>query len=460
MFVAVSILTTGLRLGQDRILDLALVSFSEHGIGEVVFSRLQVGYLSPEMQQATGLHPSDLAEAPAFFQIAKQILTLTAGKVLIAEEPRKVYSFLKREFKELGFTWQAQFVSFDRWATKQAPEDPQTGFRNWVERLHLPQPVLTDSLGLANALAKVGTSLIKTTAATIKAKTRKPLDGLLPAGISSAQINSLPTTPGIYYFRDRRGRLLYVGKSKNLRSRVRTHFQIDLQSSKAVAFKSSIAKIEYAETGSELLALLIESEEIKRFSPPYNWALRRRHQPYAVVAMPDANGYLNLKIVAADEASPDSIAVTTKFGGKNLLYAMAEEHMLCQKLCGLYKTKAGCFGYTVKKCNGACLGRESTESYNARVGEAFRRYLTPIEQCLIIGPGRTEGEVSAVLIENKHLFGYGFVPERISADLAQIKKYLPPKPENRDIQTILRGFFSKEQQGYSIYTSWPTFAAA
>src|SRR5579884_2717384 len=93
-----------------------------------------------------------------------------------------------------------------------------------------------------------------------------------------ALLGELPASAGVYQFRDRAGRLLYVGKSVCLRQRVRSYFSDAAgRSRKLRRLRSRVSAVEWIETGSELEALLLESRLVKECHPPFN-ALLHRHR--------------------------------------------------------------------------------------------------------------------------------------------------------------------------------------
>ena len=153
-----------------------------------------------------------------------------------------------------------------------------------------------------------------------------------------------------------------------------------------------IAHIDYESTGSELVALLKESEEIKKLQPPFNSTQKRRHLQYRVLAYYDFDGYIRLGI--SDKAS--SHQHVTSFGSKaeatNQLTQLAEEFGLCQKLCGLFDNAGGCFQQMIGKCQGACLGKEAPEGYNERAQNAINAFRNRFNNLLIIDRGREDNE--------------------------------------------------------------------
>ena len=180
-------------------------------------------------------------------------------------------------------------------------------------------------------------------------------------------IESLPSRTGVYYIHNETGKLIYIGKSKNIKKRVNQHFTGITRSAKRI--QNEVFTVTYEETGSELIALLKESEEIKINKPIHNRAQRKTIFQYALYAEQDDNGYLNLILQKADGRKKEITTFETLQEGKNALFRITAHYNLCQKYTGLYLTKNECFQYKIKECDGACIGEISTEIYNNRVQE-------------------------------------------------------------------------------------------
>src|SRR3989344_8669144 len=104
-----------------------------------------------------------------------------------------------------------------------------------------------------------------------------------PPPPSSSPWALLPTSPGIYIYKNTRGDILYVGKAKSLRDRVRSYFAPpEKLGPKTARLVSEIHSIEHIEVGSEVEALLLESRLIKKFQPPFNISSKDDKSPYYI----------------------------------------------------------------------------------------------------------------------------------------------------------------------------------
>src|SRR5690606_30509146 len=105
---------------------------------------------------------------------------------------------------------------------------------------------------------------------------KKSKEQQLPPNMPYEEFDKLPSCPGVYYFLDRTGKAVYVGKAKNIRKRVSSHFTGHSAQPQRQHFLRSIFSIQYERCGTELMALLLEAVEIKRLWPPFNRAMKRQ----------------------------------------------------------------------------------------------------------------------------------------------------------------------------------------
>jgi len=201
----------------------------------------------------------------------------------------------------------------------------------------------------------------------------------LPSHINQAQIDSLPEAPGVYRFYDAEGGLLYIGKSVNIRDRVLSHFGQDHKNAKELDISHQLHQIEYQQTPSDFGAQMLENAEIKQHSPRFNRRQTKTKKLYQLALTTNQDGYHQLETVTADMT--DIHAITHRYGlfrsrkqAEKKVLELIQEQQLCQKLCGVEKRQRGaCFGYQLKKCRGACCGKESSSAYNLRLELALQQ---------------------------------------------------------------------------------------
>jgi DNA polymerase-3 subunit epsilon len=259
-------------------------------------------------------------------------------------------------------------------------------------------------------------------------------------------IRNLPEETGVYYFIDEHRNIIYIGKSKNIKSRIMTHLT-NQSSRRAIELVQKTAEINFELTGSELIALLKESAEIKRHKPLYNRAQRRSLFRYGLYCFHDSSGYINFLLKRNDDdIKAPLLSFSSKKEAVSYLKTRIEKFELCEKLCGLYKSESSCFQYELMNCRGACIGKESVPDYNRRAQKLIDALTYENENLILVDSGRRIDEYSVVKIENGKYRGYGYVDasEPIS-DPEQVNDYIKKYPDNHDIQSILRSYLKKRK---------------
>ena len=196
----------------------------------------------------------------------------------------------------------------------------------------------------------------------------------LPSHIPSDTIANLPHTCGIYYFINSRDEIIYIGKSVDIKQRVKSHFYAAANDPKEKKLAAQTHDIKYEVTAGELSALLLESFEIKKELPLYNRRLRRITKQYSWTFV-QKNGFYSPKLV---EAVWPPVEGQEQFGSfrsmshaREFLISLCKRHCLCAKILGIESSGRSCFGYQLKQCRGACVGKETAESHNLRLMQAL-----------------------------------------------------------------------------------------
>ena len=355
------------------------------------------------------------------------------------------YRILRTEFTRLGYDFIRPTLCTVELSKKLIPGMESYSLGKLVRALGIPVTDRHRASGDALATVKLFKLLLSKDTekeiliSSIKAEIKS---GLAPKLLDI--VESLPYKTGIYYIHNEKGDLIYIGKSKNIKKRVNQHFTGKTNKCKKIQLE--VFAVTFEETGSELIALLKESEEIKINKPIYNRAQRKSIFQYALYDNLDENGYLSLQLQKADGRKKEITAFTTLQEGKNALFRITEKYNLCQKINGLYETQNGCFQHKIKECNGACLGLEPKEVYNERVEEFINEMMFENNNMILIDRGRKIDERSAVLIENGIYKGYCFYDLNYQINNIEIlKNILIPMQNNRDTRTIIQSYLRKNK---------------
>jgi DNA polymerase-3 subunit epsilon len=452
-YAIVDIETTGGSPNQDRVTEIAIALHN----GERIIDQFST-LINPErsipwnITQLTGITNEMVANAPKFYEVAKDIVEMTAGAVFVAHNVRFDYGFLREEFQRLGYTYSRRQLCTVRLSRSAFPSLGRynldtlirfLGIR--VENRHRAMDDVLATVALfERIIAEDGGqhSVQQLVNHGIK-------ESLLPQGITLELLHGLPEACGVYYLHNEQGEVVYVGKSINIKKRVMEHFAD--QTRKGAKIQQQVADVTYEITGSELAALLLESHEIKQLQPPINRAQRAVSYPFVIHTYRNQANYICLEIARVTAKTMDTLNVAATFtkmaSAKGHLEQLVREHQLCQRLCGLDSRPSGpCFYHQIGQCLGACAGEESPSAYNARTEAAighFGKALTG--SFLLIEEGRHQGELAVVWVENGTYKGFGYMdadaPANASTALDCVQRY----EHNKDTLGIIRNYmFSKK----------------
>ena len=401
--------------------------------------------IQPFVVKLTGINNAMLRSAPKFYEVAKRIIEITEDCIVVAHNASFDYRILRTEFNRLGYDYIKPTLCTVELSQKLIPGQLSYSLGKLVRALGIPVTDRHRASGDAMATVKLFKMLLEKDVkkeiliSLIKAEIKK---GLSPKLLEI--VESMPSKTGIYYIHNEKGDLIYIGKSRNIKKRINQHFTGITGKSKKI--QRDVFAVTYEVTGSELIALLKESEEIKINKPIYNRAQRKTIFQWALYSEKDENGYVALKVLKADGRKKEITAFTSLQEGKNLLLKITEKYHLCQKINSLYETKNGCFQHKIKECYGACLGKETPELYNERVHEFMSEMSFENDNMVVVDRGRTVDERSAVLIENGIYKGYCFYDLNYQINNIEIlKNIIIQMQNNRDTKVIIQRYLKQNK---------------
>ena len=325
----------------------------------------------------TGINNDMVSVAPTFEKVSKEVLERLSGFVFIAHNARFDYGFIKNEFKRCGMKFKAPVLCTVKLSRILFPDQRRHNLDSIMKRHGLVCTARHRAYGDARVLFDFMCALYsqldaKDVDKVIVQLLKKPS---LPSLLCEEQIDNVPSESGVYRFYDKKGVLLYVGKSVRLRERVLSHFSSDHQHTKEMKISQNIASIDCIETAGELGALLLEAKLIKNELPLYNYRLRRYHG--LVTIYWDVDHEYSLPFINTSKTM-DPQKIDKHFGlfktskkAKEKLLQLAKEHQLCEKFLGLETGKGKCFAYQLKRCRGVCIGQESEMQHRIRLMEAL-----------------------------------------------------------------------------------------
>lgn len=452
-YAIIDIETTGGQATRNKITEIAIVLHDGKKIIDTYETLLDPECAIPyHITKLTGITQDMVAGAPKFYEVAKKIVEFTEGAIFVAHNVRFDYSFIRAEFARLGYTYTRKQLCTVRLARKAFPGLPSYSLGNLIKHFNIKVK------NRHRAMADTQATVVLFDKILAKEKGEEQVDdmvnlgikeALLPKNVTLETLHALPEVSGVYYFHDVQGNAAYVGKSINVKKRVAEHFS--KKTDKASKLQQVVHDISFEATGSELVALLLESHEIKNLRPYVNRAQRRRHFPYVVHSYTNADGYICLDVARAasikSRVNYNIIAEYPKpMSAKGHIKRVMASLELCAKYCNLeaHHPDSACFPFHLKQCHGACIKKESAESYNERAQEALDKLSTVFEEdFFLLDVGRHAKEKSVVLVENGAFYGFGYIDlDDTNGGIDALRDAIKPYLSTPETTRIIRRYMS------------------
>src|SRR5690348_8858355 len=344
----------------DRITEIGIVRVADGEFLDEWSTLVNPERSIPEdIRVLTGITNEMVRDAPTFSELRREVFERLEGHVLVAHNARFDYGFLRNEFRRFEMKYTADVLCTVRLSRRMYPEAVGHGLDALIARHGLqdaftageaPRTGRHSALGDARAIWRFVQMLYRDRdAAEIEAAVRRLLKiPSLPPQLAPDALEDLPEAPGVYRFYGVSDLPLYIGKSVNLRSRIRSHFSSDYRSANDVRISSEIRRIEVEETAGELGALLKEARLVKELLPLHNHRLRRKMNA-CFVRLPDLGSppeILLAKDIDWNSRAADAETLFGPFATKQHVKAMLEEiageHGLCWRLLGWEKRGGPC----------------------------------------------------------------------------------------------------------------------
>ena len=435
MYAVIDLEATGGKLGEERIIEVAIFMFDGSRIVDQFITLVRPDVpIPPFVQKLTGIRESDVQTAPRFHEIAKRIVQMTEGAVFVAHNAPFDYRILREEFARLGFDYLRVVLDTIPLTEKFLPGMPSYGLSTLCAELNIPHTRKHRADGDARATVHLLQILLD--------KDReKFIEGVYlkqPAATGqhkfSVQIERYVKTIGLYYLFNADGRVLYVGKSDQLRVRIDRHFLST--SDKALALQTEVASIRVEETGSILLADILEHEELKKLKPPYNQAKDKYRLRFGLFTMETDRGLL--WDVRGIQLEPPLLQVDSVADGVALLSRWAESRnwnladLLVPRLLPKQTTEG--------------LSREDLPATLAEAHRALDAFLWPEGIAIYQDKGRDPGEKVVFVVDSGRLMGYAFVRlEQDVEDLPSLKNRLTLLSQVPYLRSLLADYVQSQR---------------
>jgi len=402
----------------------------------------------------TGIDNGMVADAPVFSEIANEILDITKDAIFVAHNVNFDYNIIRNEFKAIGIDFRRKKLCTVRLSRKLLPGFRSYGLGKLCKNLSIEISDRHRARGDAEATVTLFEMLL---AQDISEQVfsdflkRNSKEATLPPHLPSEIFNSIPNAAGIYFFRNKKGKVIYVGKAKNLKKRVLGHFYD--KSEKELNLCRETADIDFELSGSELIALLMEDAAIKHHYPQYNKASKRPPKSYAVFAFQDRGGVLHLAFNQFKAAPMPLITFYSLRDCRLFLEQLCTSFELCPKYCHLQEGVTECSHFWIDTCRGICKNEESISNYNERVHQAIEHISETTQNTVLKEKGRNKNEEAFILIKDGRYQGYGFIENTVQiTHQNELDHYLIKQKDNGDVQRILRKQIIKSIHSTQIVT--------
>lgn len=384
-------------------------------------------------------------QAPTFEELASQINAFCQGRVFVAHSVNFDYPIVKREFERCGLVFSRKKLCTVRLSRKVFPGLRSYSLGKLCSSLQIPLKDRHRAAGDARATALLLHHILEQPqgSGTIKHfLNARSQEGTLPPHLPKASFERIPSSPGIYYFKDASGKVIYVGKAINLKKRVLGHFYDASQRERDLCRETRA--IDFEPSGSELLALLMEAVAIKKHFPKYNRAQKRIRPALGLFSYADRDGIRHLAVNRLRKGQQALKVFYNATEARLYLEQVCTEHGLCAKYCHLQEGVSHCGHFRVPECSGICRGRESVKAYNDKVRNAEKSIKEQSENLLISEKGRTKGEKALIWVSKGVYRGYGFVSD--SSEPGEALDQIQVQPHYPETDRILQAYMVRHPE--------------
>lgn len=440
MFAIIDTETTGGNPAKDKVMEIAIILHDGTRVVDEFTTLINPRVpIAPFIKKLTGINDNMVKDAPTFEDVAQKILDMTKGRIFVAHNVGFDYGVLRNEFRRIGVRFDRKQLCTVKFSRRVMPGCQSYSLGKLCREIGINLEGRHRAYGDAAATAELFTRLLQE-------DKEKVLHNMLEVELTGLDavpnlnfeiVEDLPEDTGVFTFLDKDGKVLFLSKGRNLRKRIIEVLTKDLADQKYEPLRTAVADISYDVTGSELVAQLLETEEIIKQQPVYNPAQRRRNYRYGVYHFTDDYGYINLlvdMITNRPEERP-LVEFTTRKSAMAVLKRMVNRHGLYSPLCGLSE-------------NGESKTPDLPPAqYNGRLKTILSKYQYHNPNFFIVGEGRSHHEQSIVWIENHRFMGIGyFEPEYIENDIESLKDAVSRKPDTPDAHRIIRNWMGRKNQ--------------
>ena len=443
MFAIVDIETTGGYASANAITEIAIAIHDGSTIIDYFETLINPQQPIPRyIQSLTGITPAMVSQAPLFEEVAPKIFGMLSNKIFVAHNVNFDFSFVRHHLSLLGYHLDCKKLCTVRMGRRILPGHRSYSLGNLCRSLEIDVENRHRAGGDVLATVKLFECILKNDlAGEIKGMLKgKSKDQFLPPHLSVDKINQLPCEPGVYYFHNQKGKIVYVGKAKDLSKRVNSHFSNNKPGRQKQDFLREIHNVSFQVCGSELMAFILESVEIKRLWPLYNRSQKGFEQAYGLYVFEDGRGFNRLVIEKKKKHLQPFYTFNILPEGHTMLKKLIAEFNLCSRLCFI-DSSIGPILPDIEQLD--------STAYNERVGKALNYLKESLPSFAVVedAPLLQKEKKGIILMENGRFFGMGYMPANMSiSSIADIKPHITPYPENGYIRGLVYQYAIKHPE--------------
>ena len=392
----------------------------------------------------TGIDDAMVAHAPVFSDVAERIYETLKDCVFVAHSVNFDYSFVKHALATCGFELNLKKLCTVRLSRKIVPGLPSYSLGKICAYLGIGINNRHRAGGDAEATVQLFEILLERDAENIIGKfiKRNSKEQALPPNLPREHFERLPNTPGVYYFHDQKGKIVYVGKAVDIKKRVSSHFSNNSPNKQKQDFLRSIHSISHEPCGNELMSLILESHQIKHLWPEHNRSQKRFEPVFGLMEYTDQRGFKRLALDKVRKNTQPVMAFSNLTDGFALLNQAVNEFDLCPRLVGLATDTTLCEEKMCPCISGTKIG---VAMHNKKMAIAIQG-LANDESFVIVEKGRSSKEIALVVVDKGVFKQMGYVPKKEfkpeKPDAAVLEK-LPLYRENFNIRQIISAYRNK-----------------
>ena len=441
MYAIVDIETTGSYASANGITEIAIVFHDGKQITghyETLINPNQD--IPPFIASMTGITNKMVEKAPAFEEVAETIHNMLSDKIFVAHSVNFDYSFVRHQLHFQGFELNTRKLCTVRLTKRLFPTLHKYGLGHLCKHFEIENKARHRALGDALATAEIFTLLLQNNAQPVIEEMLKnnSKEQMLPPNLPREQFLQLPAKPGVYYFYNEKGKVIYVGKAKNLKARVSSHFANNSTGKQKQNFIQHIHSLTFEICSTELLAMILESAEIKRIWPEFNRSQKNYVPVFGIYDYEDQEGFIHLSVDSIKKHIEPLETFNFFNDATNKLWKLVNDFELCPKKCGLQQSTAECG--REEKC--ICSDKKTfLKKYNKNANKAIAALQSDKKTYVISDKGRSADEKTVLLVEHGKFIGFGYLNESESiSSLDELKNFVRPVKENFFIRFLIERY--------------------